>query len=317
MSLDPDAQAIADMLAQQMPGTLSELGVEGGRAFLRALGQQAPQGTPVHSVTDRSISGPEGTVGVRVYHPSEQADLPALVYFHGGGWVMGSLDMVDNLCRELANRAECVVVSVDYRLAPENPFPAGFNDVYAALLWVAEHGAEIGVDTDRIAVGGDSAGANLAAAVALFSRDNSGPKIALQLLAYPATDYCAPTPSWVEHANAPLLTADDVRWFWAKYLGEDMRFKDDPRATPANATSLEQLPPAFVLTPEYDPLRDEAEEYARKLAAAGVQVKVQRYTGAFHGFFMMVGMLDKTERAIADAAEMLEEAFARALLQKS
>ncbi|QLL06494.1 alpha/beta hydrolase [Mycobacterium vicinigordonae] len=311
MSLDPDAQAIADMLAAQMPGSLSELGVEGGRAFFEALSEQAPPGASLHAVTERLIPGPAGDIKVRTYRPSAQEDLPALLYFHGGGWVMGSLDFVDPVCRELANRAQCAVVSVDYRLAPEAPFPAAVDDGYSALLWVAVHGADIGVDPSRIAVGGDSAGANIAAAVSLVARDDNGPSIALQLLAYPATEYCVARQSWVEHANAPLLTSDDVRWFWRQYLVDVERFCDDPRATPMNAPSLEQLPPALVLTAEYDPMRDDGEAYAARLASEGVDVTAERYSGVFHGFFTMVGMLGQTEAAIGDAAEHLKKAFAQ------
>ncbi|MGQ4596690.1 alpha/beta hydrolase fold domain-containing protein [Nocardia sp. R6R-6] len=306
MSLDPDAQELVTALAEQLPGRLSDLGVDGGRMFLRKLADQAPPGRAVHAVTERSIPGPAGSLGVRVYRPSARDDLPVLLYFHGGGFVLGGLDDADGVCRELALRVECVVVSVDYRLAPEAPFPAAVEDGYAALEWVASNGADIGADPGRIAVGGDSAGAQLAAGVCIVAREAGGPRIALQLLAYPATEYDTSRPSWTDYADGPLLTTVDALWFWEKYLGDVEKFRSDPLVFPMNA-DLAKLPPAFVLTAEHDPVRDGAEAYAEALAAAGVEVRAQRYDGVFHGFFAMVGLLTKTETALVDAADTLRK----------
>lgn len=304
MALDPDAQAIADLLDQMLPGPLHQLGVAGARAFVDQMNEHAPPPAPVQAVTDREIPGPAGPIPIRIYRPIADAGLPVLVYFHGGGWTIGSLDQVDPVCRALANRADCLVVSVDYRLAPEHPFPAAVEDCYAAVQWVAQHGAELSADSSRLAVGGDSAGGNLAAAVSLLARDDNGPRIALQLLIYPATEYAVPRASWLEHAKAPLLTTDDVLWFWAQYL-PDAADRADPRATPSSATDLTGLPPAFVITAEYDPIRDDGEGYARRLAEAGVEVTATRYPGVFHGFFGFVGMLARTDEALRDAAVAL------------
>jgi acetyl esterase len=310
VALDPDAQALADALDQLMPAPMHQLGVAGARAFLDELGRQAPAPPPVHAVTDREIPGPAGPIPVRVYRPSDEPDLPVLLYLHGGGWTIGTLDGVEALCRELCTRAGCLVVSVDYRLAPEHPFPAAIEDAYAAARWVAEHGSELGGDGTRLAIGGDSAGGNLAAAVSLLARDAGGPAIALQLLAYPATEYALERPSWLEHAKAPLLTTDDVVWFWGQYL-PDASDRADPRATPNSAASLAGLPPTFVLTAEYDPIRDDGEAYAARLTQDGVDVTHVRYPGVFHGFFTMVGMLARTDVAIQDAATQLSAHLAR------
>lgn len=308
MALDPDAQGIADALADLMPGPMHTLGVTGARAFVDQLHAQSPPPPPLHSVDDRTIPGPACPIPVRVYRPGPDTGLPVLVYLHGGGWTIGTLETCEAVCRSLSEKAGCVVVSVDYRLAPENKFPAAIDDSYAAVEWVAAHADELGVDPDRIAVGGDSAGANLSAAICILARDRGGPPITFQLLAYPATEYAVERTSWVEHASAPLLTAKDVTWFWGQYLRDEAdRF--DPHATPSNASSLAELPPAFILTAEEDPLRDDGEQYGERLREAGVDAVVQRYPGVFHGFFSMVGVLSRTAEAVDDAAGHLIRAF--------
>ncbi|WP_105968118.1 alpha/beta hydrolase [Streptomyces geranii] len=304
MTLDADAQAIADMTAGSP--RLHEQDLEACRTM--AAMNIASRKAEMHEVYERRVPGPHGDVPVRVYRPVTKDGLPVLVYMHGGGWSIGGLDTVDGVCRELASRAECVVVSVDYRLAPEHKFPIGFEDSYAVVEWVADHAGELGADGGRLAVAGDSAGANFSAAICLRARDENGPHITFQLLAYPATEYGVERPSCVEQAEAPMLSRQDVEWFWGHYL-RDATDSKDPRATPSSAASHEGLPPALVVTAEHDPLRDDGEAYGELLRAGGVEVTVKRYPGVFHGFFIMVGLLRRNDEAMSDAADALKKAF--------
>ena len=247
------------------------------------------------------------TLDVRVYRPAGEAALPALVYFFGGGWVLGTIDTSDGICRALANRAHCAVISVGYRLAPEHRFPAAVYDCAAAVRWVAADAADIGVDPNRIAVGGDSAGGNLAAAVTLLCRD-SGPALVHQLLVYPNTDFGADTASLRESVDPLLFNRTSVDWYWRHYLASPADGAD-PLASPLRAPDLSGLPPATVITAEYDPLRDEGEAYAAHLAEAGVRVELRRFDGMIHGFFAMGGDLDQGRDAVAWAAGRLRAAF--------
>jgi acetyl esterase len=231
-----------------------------------------------------------------------------LVYFHGGGWVIGSIETHDALCRELTMEAGVVVVSVEYRLAPEHKFPAAADDAYAAVRWVAQHAAELGIDPARIGVGGDSAGGNLAAVVALQARDLGGPPLALQLLIYPITCDDLGTPSYVENAEGYMLTRADMAWFWSQYLSDPAQ-GDDPRVSPLRAGDLSGLPPAFILTAEYDPLRDEAEAYAARLEQAGVPVRMRRYDGMIHGFLRRLTLLDQGRVALDEVAKGIRDAL--------
>jgi acetyl esterase len=231
-----------------------------------------------------------------------------LVYFHGGGWVLGGLETHDGVCRGLANGAACVVVSVDYRLAPENKFPAAAEDCYAAAAWVAKHAPVIGGDPRRIAVGGDSAGGNLSAVVALMAGDRQGPELSLQLLVYPVTDSACDTPSYRENAEGYLLTRDAMAWFWNHYVRDD-RDRINPHAAPLRAGNVAGTPPALVITAEFDPLRDEGEAYARRLEAAGVPVTLTRYDGMIHGFFGMTMVMDKARAAMHEATMALRRRF--------
>lgn len=305
MPVHPQAQAILDMMAQMMPQPMHTLSPEEARAMALPPPEN-PE--PVHEVTDRTIPGPGGEIPVRVYRPSADSGLPALVWYHGGGWVIGNLDGSDATCRSLANQAGCVVVSVDYRLAPEHRFPAAADDAYAAAQWVAEHGAEIGADGRRIAVGGDSAGGNLAAAVALMARDRGGPNIVQQSLIYPVTDHAYGTRSYSDNGDGYLLTKDMMVWFWDHYLGPDGDGAN-PHASPARASSLANLPPALVITAEFDPLRDEGEAFAKALEAAGVPVSAKRYDGMIHGFYGMAGMVDAATEAQTQTVQHLKAAF--------
>jgi acetyl esterase len=235
--------------------------------------------------------------------------LPVVVYFHGGGWVIGDLEVVDQPCRQLASAAGAIVVSVDYRLAPEHRYPAAFEDSYAATVWVGAHAAEIGGDPARLAVAGDSAGGNLAAAVALAARDRGGPELAAQLLIYPVTDFNFGTASYHDNREGYLLTKGSMQWFWAHYLGAQDLDKD-PYACPLRADSLAGLPPAYVATSEYDPLRDEGEAYARRLEEAGVAVTAKRFDGMLHGFFWMLAAVPSAAGVLDDMVGVLRKAWA-------
>jgi acetyl esterase len=237
--------------------------------------------------------------------PQGEKPLPVVVYFHGGGWVIGSIETHDAPCRELANRSGAIVVSVEYRMAPEHPFPAAPEDCYAATAWVADHAAEFGGDPARLAVAGDSAGGNLAAVVALMTRERNGPPLRFQLLIYPAVDARMGYASIDENSTGYFLTKADMHWFYGHY-GAD---PSDWRASPLLAPDHSGLPPALVLTAEYDPLRDEGEAYARKLQEAGVPVTLRRYDGQIHGFTIMTAAVDRACEAVNQAAADLRQAL--------
>ncbi|MEY2195074.1 alpha/beta hydrolase [Neobacillus sp. BF23-41] len=262
----------------------------------------------VGKVENRTIPGPAGEMPVRIYTPDGQGPFPALVYYHGGGWVIGDLDAVEITCRLLANRANSVVVSVDYRLAPEHKFPAAVEDAYAAVKWLVENGSSILVDSARVAVGGDSAGATLAAVVALMAKDRDEPSLVYQMLIYPVTHHAYDTESYRENAEGYYLTKDSMVWFWNHYLRDEEDGRN-PYASPLLADNLSGLPPALVITAEFDPLRDEGEAYAKRLKAAGVPVEVTLYNGMIHGFFGMPGVLEQAKKAIEQAANALKRTF--------
>jgi acetyl esterase len=258
----------------------------------------------VRSTEDIKVPGELGPRQARVYRPDVDGPVPTMAFFHGGGFVVGDVDTHEDHARLICRDAQMVVVSIDYRLAPEDPFPAGFNDCLAATRWVAEHADELGGDPARVVVGGDSAGGNLAAAVALATRE-AGPELAAQLLLYPSLhlDDTAEYASRVENAEGYFLTAADMRWFHGHYIrpGTDT---DDPRLSPLRAASLEGAPPAVIGVAEYDPLRDEGEAYAKRLADAGVEVRFHRYDGMIHGF---VGFSVYSDAAKAAGAELLAD----------
>ncbi len=307
MPLDPDARLILDMLGAAFPGEL----FEGDPVAVRARMETWPRlpGEEVANVEDRTIPGPAGEIPVRIYTPADRSTGGVLTWFHGGGWVVGNLDGADATCRSLANRTGCVVVSVDYRLAPEARFPAGPDDCFAATKWVAENAKSLGADPAKLAVGGDSAGGNLAAVVAQLAKASGGPKIAFQLLAYPVTDYGLDTGSYHQNKSGYLLTRDSMDWFWHLYLNS----KDEgaePKASPLRAPDLAGLPPAMVITAEFDPLRDEGEAYASALQAAGVPTTAVRYVGQIHGFFTMAEGMHQARTAQLQAAAALKAALA-------
>jgi acetyl esterase len=243
-----------------------------------------------------------------VYQPEGDAPLPVLVFFHGGGWVIGDVESYDATCRQLANTSGCVLVSVEYRRAPEHKYPAAADDAYAATVYVAAHADEFGGDASRLAVGGDSAGGNLAAVVAQMARDRGGPAIAFQLMVYPVTDYSFETASYSENAEGYLLTTEAMRWFWGHYLSTADDGKQ-PYASPLRAADLRNLPPAHIVTAEFDPLRDEGEAYAAALAKAGVKATFHRYDGMIHGFFQWSPMIPQSRALIEECGAALREAL--------
>jgi acetyl esterase len=313
MALDPQVAAMRARRAEAGAAPLYTMSVAQARAAdLASIRDAAGDPEPVAEVVDRTIPGPAGELPIRLYRPGgagpTPGPTPALLYFFGGGWTLGMIDTADGICRSLTNTVGCTTISVGYRLAPEHRFPAAVHDCYAATCWVAEHAAELGVDPGRLAVGGDSAGGNLAAAVTLLAR-GGGPVLAHQLLVYPNTDYSGDTPSMRENTDPLLFNQTSVGWYWGHYLRSPADGAD-PLASPLRAADLSGLPPATVLTAEYDPLRDEGEQYAAALRAAGVPVELTRYAGMVHGFFAMSGVLDAATRAVAHAAARLGAAFA-------
>lgn len=259
---------------------------------------------PVHSVRDLTIPGPAGEILIRVYQP-EGDSLPVVVYFHGGGWVIGSVESHDGYCRTLANASQAIVVSVEYRLAPEHGFPAAAEDAHAATTWVAKNAESLGGKAGKIGVVGDSAGGNLAAAAALMARDRGGPNIGCQVLIYPITDCNFDTPSYLDFADDYFLTRQAMMWFWDQYCPNEAD-RRNPYVSLNRAESLTDLPPALILTAEYDPLRDEAEAFAAKLSEAGVEAKSIRYDGMIHGFTRRFQFLEEAEHALGEAANIIQ-----------
>jgi len=303
MPIDPQIQTVLDqMQAIEFPG-LSALPVEHARAALAMMGAaRADAVEEVARVEDLEIPGPAGAIPARAYVPVADGTPPVVVYYHGGGWVLGDIDSHDGTCRALANASGAAVVSVDYRLAPEHPFPAAIEDAWAALEWVAANAAELGGDPARLAVAGDSAGGNLAAVVAIQARNTGAPALRGQLLVYPVTDATMSHPSIEENASGYFLTKADMEWFFGHYAPERPA---DWRLSPLAAPDLSGLAPALVLTAEYDPLRDEGESYARRLGDAGVPVELIRKDGLIHGFFGMVADVHEARDAMERAGAAL------------
>ena len=260
----------------------------------------------VKKVIDRKIPGPDGDIPIRLYYPAGDAPFPTLVYFHGGGWVIGDLDTHHSFCHALAKTSGCLVAAVDYRLAPEHRYPAAVEDAYAATKWVAENSALIQADPDRFAVCGDSAGGHLAAVVSLMARDRQGPRIDFQILIYPITDCRFDTPSYEENKEGYMLTRDLMKWFWNHFINDESE-ANDPYVSPLRAKNFGNLPPALILTAGYDPLRDEGEAYGKKLQEAGVNVTLSRYPGMIHAFIRMTALLDEANVALGEVSGTLRE----------
>jgi len=305
MPLHPQAKVICDMLAatrvEMPPDERVDMTRNGWGLFLAMAGGE-PE--PVFAAEARDADG----VPVRVYRPSPDPGLPVLVVFHGGGWVIGTAEQFDGIARQLANASDAVVVSVDYRLAPEHPFPAPLDDCWTAVQWTFAHAAELGGDPTRVAVGGDSAGGNLAAVCALRARDAGFP-LALQVLIYPVCDCDFTTASYGENAEGYFLEREEMQWFFDCYTDRGKHDPADPSISPMRADDLTGVAPALVITAEYDPLRDEGEAYAAKLRAAGVDVETMRYEGLIHGFFGCPGVFETSRDAMALVGTALRRAF--------
>lgn len=308
MPVDPQVQTLLDTLETIGFKGIASVAPDAAGVRRRMLEMRVPVDlAPVAEVDDLTCPGAAGPLRLRTYRPRAEAGLPVLVWYHGGGWTIGDLDGADATCRELANASGALVVSVDYRLAPEDPFPAAVEDAWAALQWVAAHAEQLQADTGRLAVGGDSAGGNLAAVVALMARDAGFPSLRFQVLVYPATDARLGWPSLDQNGSGYFMSREDVEWFYRQYAPPD---PEDWRMSPLLAPDHGGLPPALVLTAEYDPLRDEGEAYAAALQAAGVPVQLQRYDGMIHGFFGMHATIDAARRAVSQAGSALARALA-------
>ncbi len=312
MALDPQVQAVIELVARSGRPAYHTLSPKDARQlFLETRPASTPTPPEIGSVRNLVAETPQGAIPLRMYRPAgvpESTRLPAYVYFHGGGWVIGDLETHDVLCRQLTAASAASVVSVDYRLAPEHKFPAAADDAWAATRWIVVHAAELGLDAGRLAVGGDSAGGNLAAVVALMARDAGGPAIRQQVLIYPVTDVMRETGSYADFAEGYMLTRDSMRWFIAHYL----RSRDDARdwrVSPLRAPSLAGLPPALIVTAGFDPLRDEGEMYAGRLRDAGVMVDYVCYGGMVHGFAGMGRLIDTAQRAVSLIGDTLRQAL--------
>ncbi len=304
MALDDDVAQVLAALADVQAPALGEGTPERARANYAAAPK--PPGDPLPRVEDRIVPGPVGPIAVRLYAATTEPDLPVLVFFHGGGWVVSSIDGHDSLARRLAERSGALVVSVEYRLAPEHPFPAPHDDCWAVTRWLAAHAAEWGGDPTRLGVAGDSAGGNLAAGVALRARDEGVPLV-FQLLIYPCIDADAAGPSITENAAGYFLTSADMAWFWRQFVPPSEW--SNPYAVPARASHLAGVAPALVQTAEFDPLRDEGEAYAAALAAAGTPVTCTRYPGVVHGFVSRWTTMARGVDAHDEAGVALRAAF--------
>ncbi len=310
VTLDPDAAAVFRAFQEAgRPPYETVSPAEARELYLKGRVVSNPEPPELASIEPLTIPSPAGSIPARIYTPTRLRKAnglaPGLVFFHGGGWVIGDLDSHDVVCRKLADEGELMVVSVDYRLAPEHKFPAAVDDAIASTKWIAENAKQFGIDALRLMVGGDSAGGNLAAVVAISARDGNGPDIAGQLLIYPAIDFAMTHPSHREPETSILLTHSVIRWFRDHYLSGAADVHDW-RASPARASTLIGLPPAYVLTAGADPLRDEGDEYARRLKEAGVAVTHRTFPGQFHGFFTMGKLLQQANVAAGEIGVWLK-----------
>ena len=313
MTLDPQAQALLDKVKKSGIPPYETMSPAAARKFYDKAGEVA-RGEPPEpdNVEDITLPSPSGELTIRCYRPSAQTGHPILVFFHGGGYTIGSLDSHDAVCRHLCVEADCLVVSVNYRLAPEHKFPAATEDAYVATCWIAEHGDELGGDPTRLAVAGDSAGGNLSAVTCLKARETGFPEICYQVLIYPGTDMTESFSSHREFGEGYLLTSSLISWFHHNYLPVDVDPKDW-RGSPLHAADHSNLPPAHVITAGYDPLQDEGKAYAEKLQTAGVPVSYTHYEGMLHGFITQPGFIEKSREALSECANKLRLAFQKSL----
>jgi acetyl esterase len=313
MPLHPQVRALLDRRADLGFPDNSDVTPEQARANARAGKDAIPAvAEPVGEITERTIPGPEGDIPIRIYRPSTDGPHSLIMLFHGGGWVIGDADSEDSTSRGLVNRVNAVLVSVDYRMAPEVRFPGAPEDCYAATVWAVEHAEEFGVDASNLAVAGTSAGGNLSAAVALMARDRGGPVIKHQVLFCPVIDYSFYRSSYTENAEGYGLTRDGMIWFWDQYLGPDAESNGhNPYASPIRAADLSGLADATVIAAQYDPLLDEAADYAAALKAAGNDVTYTEYPGMTHGFNGLFGLIDAAVEACTEASNRILASFAK------
>jgi acetyl esterase len=306
MALDEQSAAMLQAMSSLAPVPLEQLSIAEAREFANnfpVLGSQ-----PVMAVEDLHAALPGRKLRIRLYRPSE-ARLPLVVFFHGGGWTLSSVESYDAVCRQLANRSGCAIAALDYRLAPEHKFPAAVDDGTDAISWLIANGEDFNLDVSRIAVAGDSAGGNIATAVALRDSESTTRQVSFQALIYPVTEYEFDRPSMRSDWSGYPLSAETVKWFWSHYLSADADTLN-PLVAPMTAPDLSRMPATLVITAEDDPVRDQGEAYARRLSDEGVQVTLSPYPGVFHGFFQMLGMLDKASEAVEEAASALRLALA-------
>jgi len=313
--LHPDAKMVCDLIvASGRPPIETLTPPQARQAYLASRQVLQPDPEPVAEVAALEAVGPARPIPLRFYRGqgcAKDSPQPAVIFFHGGGWVIGDLESHDQVCRALANATSCILIAVDYRLAPEHKFPAAAEDAIAATQWIASNAGRLGIDATRLAVGGDSAGGNLAAVVAIAARDQGGPRILSQFLVYPAADMSVDWPSAERHAEQLPLTRAAMNWFIAHYL-RSAADKADWRASPLRAESLKGLPPALIVTAGFDPLCDEGQAYAKALVAAGVPVVHELFAGQIHGFLSMGRIVADSQRLIEMAAAALKCAFAGA-----
>lgn len=305
MPLEPVTAAILAQIAESGAPEYHQLPVIESRAQYTEA-QSVPPSIEVYSVEDFVVPGPAGDIPVRLYRPNDKP-APLHVHFHGGGWVIGNLVTHDADCREIVAASGCMVLAVDYRLAPEHPFPAAPEDCYAVSCWAAANSTQLGGSPGLISIGGDSAGGNLAAVVALMARDRNGPEFAMQLLLYPITEPSMASASFRDNAEGYLLTKTMMAWFWDHYC-PDIEQRKHPLISPLMASDLSGLPPALMITAEFDPLRDEGEAYAARLKEAGVEVEMRRFNGFIHGFFSLAGIIEATREAVELVGSALRKA---------
>ncbi len=310
MAVDPQVQALLDMMAAVDTAPLSDATLAPTRESFAMLVAMTAGAGPDVELDGRSIGGPHGEIPLRIYRPrgDVSAPRPIVVFLHGGGWTIGTAEAYDPIAKHIAEGAGAIVVSVDYRLAPEHPFPVPYDECWAALQWVVAHAVELDGDAARVAVMGDSAGGNLSAVLAQRARAEGGPALVLQVLVYPATDFDLDRPSYKENASGYFLERSTMEYFWSCYAGGRVD-ATDPRLSPLRAADLSGLAPVVVITAELDPLRDEGEAYAEALRGAGVAVEHVRYDGMIHGFFMMPAMIDAGQRALDQTTAALRRAF--------
>jgi acetyl esterase len=310
MSIDPQVQMLLDAEAESELPPLHKISVSDARQRLcDDLAVTDDERIPLVKSEDRMIPIDDGNIRCRVYTPDGDGPFPIMVYLHGGGWMLGNIETHDALCRFITKLSDCIVVSVDYRLAPENKYPTPLLDSYVATVWAYDHAGSLNGDSSRLAIGGDSSGGNLAAAVCLMARDRKGPKIRYQVLIYPVTDYYLPgTQSYKDNAKGFSLEYDQMVYFWENYLNDDADI-DCPYICPLRSNDLSGLPPAHILTAEYDPLRDEGALYAKKLREYGVDVKLDSHEGLIHGYVTLWHVIDGAMDSIYEISKGLKRKF--------